>query len=132
VSARNGLKMPNGTVLPHGTQTVIPMEQIHYDESNYASAASYNAFRFCEEAAHDGTKPKSGVTLDESFVSFGYGKHACPGRFFALHEMKLMLTHLVAHYDVQPLKERPIQYNLMWLKLPSEKATIRVRRRARR
>lgn len=151
VSAPNGLKLPDGTLLPQGIQTVIPMDQIHYDESVYATASSYNAFRFCEPGAaqsflaakgandrsmdglHDNKtnqKPKSSVSLDDAFVSFGYGRHACPGRFFALYEMKLMLTHMIRHYHIQPLEKRPQQYSLMWLNLPSEKATIRVKRRA--
>ncbi|KAF2177794.1 ent-kaurene oxidase [Zopfia rhizophila CBS 207.26] len=74
-------------------------------------------------------KPKSSVTLDDSFLGFGFGKHACPGRFFALNEMKLFVAYLVQHYDIEHLKERPKPVNVMWYKFPSDKATIRVRRR---
>jgi cytochrome P450 len=32
---------------------------------------------------------------------FGHGKHACPGRFFAATELRLLLAHLVTHYDLR-------------------------------
>jgi cytochrome P450 len=159
IVAKAGVTLPNGTTLPQGTQTLIPMEPIHLDEAIYPRASVYNAFRFCEpgftSSIFDGpqapdskaTNPqnsdsptsksrpstgeeriKSTVTLDDAFVSFGIGKYACPGRFFALYEMKLMLAHIVTNYDINFLEERPVPLNLMWLKLPSAKVKISVRK----
>ncbi|KAF8145980.1 hypothetical protein K438DRAFT_1629082, partial [Mycena galopus ATCC 62051] len=34
-------------------------------------------------------------------LPFGTGKHACPGRFFAVTELKAMMAHLVMNYDVK-------------------------------
>jgi len=34
-------------------------------------------------------------------LAFGYGKHACPGRFFAANELKAMLCYVVMNYDVK-------------------------------
>lgn len=31
--------------------------------------------------------------------SFGYGTHACPGRFYASNQMKLLIAQLIVHYD---------------------------------
>lgn len=33
------------------------------------------------------------------FPAFGYGHHACPGRFFAAHEVKMVMCHLLLKYD---------------------------------
>lgn len=33
-------------------------------------------------------------------MGFGYGRHACPGRFFAANEIKLILARLLLDYDV--------------------------------
>lgn len=33
------------------------------------------------------------------FLAFGYGRQACPGRFFAAHEVKLVICHLLLKYD---------------------------------
>ncbi|KAI8142586.1 cytochrome P450 [Fennellomyces sp. T-0311] len=34
------------------------------------------------------------------FVTFGLGKHLCPGRFFAVHEIKMSLIVLLRRYDI--------------------------------
>lgn len=31
---------------------------------------------------------------------FGYGKHACPGRFFAGNELKLILVKMLEKYEI--------------------------------
>ena len=30
-----------------------------------------------------------------------HGKHACPGRFFAVNESKVLLVYTLTHYDVK-------------------------------
>ena len=30
---------------------------------------------------------------------FGYGKHSCPGRFFASNEIKVIVIHMLLKYD---------------------------------
>lgn len=74
-------------------------------------------------------KQLSVVTGGDTFLGFGYGKHSCPGRFFAAHEMKLLLAHVVQQYDIEFLPERPMQQTIMETKLPSSSACIRVRLR---
>lgn len=34
-------------------------------------------------------------------MSFGFGRHACPGRFFACNEIKLIVAQLLLEYDVK-------------------------------
>lgn len=132
------------------------MYSIHHDEANYSCASRFDAFRFSRpreeheaksQAANDNNanrtvqpsneteaipalkqKPQSTVNLGDGFLTFGYGRHACPGRFFASHEMKLMLAHIIQHYDVEYLAERPPQQAVMEVKMPSDSATNGVRR----
>lgn len=33
--------------------------------------------------------------------SFGFGKHACPGRFYAVRKTKLIFTKLITEYEIQ-------------------------------
>lgn len=33
------------------------------------------------------------------WILFGFGAHACPGRFFAANSIKIILCHLVMKYD---------------------------------
>jgi len=32
-------------------------------------------------------------------LSFGAGRHACPGRFFAAMELKVLLAYIICNYD---------------------------------
>jgi cytochrome P450 len=34
-------------------------------------------------------------------LTWGYGQHACPGRFFAANEIKLMLARILMDYDLR-------------------------------
>lgn len=39
------------------------------------------------------------VTTSPECNFFGHGHHACPGRFFASNELKLLLAHMIMYYD---------------------------------
>lgn len=131
--------------VPRGTVLAIPVEAIHYDSSIYPDAMSFQPFRFAQPDAaqnivdaFDSTpsgegekpKPKSSATVDEAFLGFGFGKHSCPGRFFALNEVKILVANMVLHYDIEPLKTRPKMTPIIWLNVPLfNNGTVRVRRR---
>jgi cytochrome P450 len=34
-------------------------------------------------------------------MGFGYGRHACPGRFFAANEIKLILARMILDFDMK-------------------------------
>jgi cytochrome P450 len=125
----------------------VPMEPVHYDENIYPQARSFNAFRFAdaknisnivdsfttkadlEKIPESERKAKSTATLDDAFLGFGFGRHACPGRFFALNEMKVFFAHMLLNYEVEYMKVRPKPLDTVWLKLPLHGGKIRVRRR---
>jgi cytochrome P450 len=106
------------------------------DSDFYENPGEYRPFRFVVPQNEDSQQQSSGgpskgkyaVTLDDSFLGFGCGKHACPGRFFAVHEMKLVVAHLLLNYEVEYLKDHPPLKNFMWLKLPLNNVQIRVRK----
>ena len=39
------------------------------------------------------------VSTSPDHLGFGHGQHACPGRFFASNEAKVILIHLLLGYD---------------------------------
>ncbi|KAI1275886.1 hypothetical protein F5Y07DRAFT_368272 [Xylaria sp. FL0933] len=69
--------------------------------------------------------------IDESFLHFGFGKHACPGRFFALDEVKIFVARGVLHYNIEHLAAGRHQLKpVMWLNAPIlGNSNVRVRRR---
>lgn len=48
------------------------------------------------------------VSVSTASLMFGYGRHACPGRFFAGNEIKLILVKLLQRFDIKSEeKDRP-------------------------
>ncbi len=74
-------------------------------------------------------KNLSMVTTSETYLPFSHGRHACPGRFFAANELKLLIAYLVLNYDIKPLAVRPDNFWLADTPLPPMRATIQVRRK---
>ncbi|KAI0405194.1 cytochrome P450 [Xylaria palmicola] len=71
------------------------------------------------------------TSIGDASQNFGLGKHACPGRFFAAQEIKLILSHLLLHYEIK-LRDgeaRPVPVVFMMTKSPSQTAEVLFRRR---
>ncbi|KAF8155335.1 cytochrome P450 [Mycena galopus ATCC 62051] len=98
-----GFTFSNGTHLPQGSFIAAATYGTHHDDAYYEHAEVFDGFRFARMRADtDGEGAKFGmVTPDATFLSFGLGKHACPGRFFAVTELKVMLAHIIQNYDVK-------------------------------
>ncbi|KAF7187091.1 Cytochrome P450 monooxygenase [Pseudocercospora fuligena] len=122
ITAPNGIELSDGLHIPHGTKIAVPNIGIHRDPANYETPDEYDAFRFSRSK-------ESVVITSESALHFGYGRHACPGRFFAAQEMKLMLAYIVMNYDVKIVGSGPRKRDLKALAIPDAEAKILVRRR---
>ncbi|KAJ3859187.1 cytochrome P450 [Lentinula novae-zelandiae] len=102
VSAK-GFTFSNGVTLPEGTCVSVANYAIHHDPMIYKDAHLFEGFRFSDlrtnlkgqELHHQM------VHTTPQYVTFGHGKHSCPGIFFATNELKLALAHIVLNYDVK-------------------------------
>ena len=81
-------------------------------------------------------KKLQSVTTSPYQLNFGHGPHACPGRFFAVYQIKVILAHLLRYYDMRlpsvdgkpPTRPK----NMITQKMgnnPSNTATVEVRKR---
>ena len=159
VVAKDGVTMQNGLHLPHGSILGTSAYSVQMDPAIYEHAEDYDAFRFSRpreafanrqvssdedaqaqksptgEAAREDLsellkhKNLSMVTTGDTFLSFGHGRHACPGRFFAANELKLLLAYMALNYDIKPIAVRPPQKWMGDTVLPPMKATISIKRR---
>ncbi|CCM05809.1 uncharacterized protein FIBRA_08043 [Fibroporia radiculosa] len=92
----------DGTIIPAGTRLAAPARAIHRDDELYPNALTFDPWRFSnmrdktEQGAHN-----FAVNTSAEFMIFGHGKHACPGRFFVVNEMKAMLAYIAVNYDVK-------------------------------
>jgi len=127
--------LSDGTSLPAGTVLGISSDSVHRDPRIYEDPQTFDGFRFIkmkERAALEGHPDKKFdmVTTNADFVAFGQGRHACPGRYFASAEIKLIFAHIITTYDVKLVDDtRPLDLSMMNGILPNPASKVRFRRR---
>jgi cytochrome P450 len=132
-----------GWHVPYGQYFILNLNGVQHDNELFPNADTFDAFRYSkqreeyearsqdEKDSDEGLRlKKTGmVTTGDTHLPFGHGRHACPGRFFVAHELKMALAYLLLNYDVKRLPERP---KIRWIGpqfLPPMDACIEVRRR---
>ncbi|KIL60300.1 hypothetical protein M378DRAFT_168328 [Amanita muscaria Koide BX008] len=92
----------NGITIPAGSTVAVPYNAVHTDPDNYPDPGTFDGFRFEKMREKDSGDAKHQLTsLGIDYVLFGYGRHACPGRFFVVNEVKVMLAHVLLNYDIK-------------------------------
>ena len=91
--------LSNGTVLPTGSCIEIADDQ-HSDAAVYPSPEVFDPHRYLQMRGRPGHENSHQfVALSTENMLFGHGQHACPGRFFASNEMKILLCFLLVRYE---------------------------------
>jgi len=94
----------NGVTIPAGIEVSAPSSGIHMDEEIYLNPEQFDGFRFSKLSGLDGdiaeTKYQALTTSPEHLV-FGFGRHACPGRYFAVNQLKALVAHIIVTYDIK-------------------------------
>lgn len=94
--------LSNGQTIPAGATIEIPSHAIYQDPQNYPDSETFDGFRFYKLRQQGGAinhARNQFVTTNEQNLGFGYGRHACPGRFFAANEIKMIIARLIMDYD---------------------------------
>lgn len=143
------ISLSDGTYLPAGTKLLVPQAGISRDGAFYQSPDTFDPMRFYnlrqKQQQHqqkmDNTGSGSGdedsarhhqfTSIVDTNINFGGGKHACPGRFFACTEIKLLLAYFLRGYDMRlkPGEGRPKPFCLMMSKIPNPDGEVEFRRR---
>ncbi|KAK7063836.1 Ent-kaurene oxidase [Favolaschia claudopus] len=94
--------LADGTVIPAGHTIAFPLKHIHNnDPTVYPNPEKFEYFRFSKLREEDESNGKHQfTTVGKDLTLFGLGRHACPGRFFASMELKVLLSNLLLHYEV--------------------------------
>lgn len=114
------LTLSGETFIPKGTHLSVLTFVIHHDSAVYENPGIFDDFRFSQ--FHDNGNENARhrmVTVIREYFPFGYGKRAWygrthlgvatltypstngPGRFLACNELKTMLVHNLASYEVK-------------------------------
>lgn len=105
--SKNAVTLSDGTYIPKGTKLEFPTFAIHRDESNYYRATEFDPWRFLKLSKDGASGKHNYVSTNNEFLGWGVGRTACPGRFLADVEIKLILAHLLLHYDMKNPKGQP-------------------------
>ena len=123
-----GVTTPEGLYLPQGCRVATFAPDLFDEGMGYDPRRAYKEALADAEEGGQG-KQRMAVDVSQQSLAFGRGKHACPGRFFAVQNIKLMLGWLVMHYDFEPLVE-PFKFRVVGeTELVPAKARFAVRRR---
>jgi cytochrome P450 len=120
----------NGVTVPADTVVAAPATAIHTDGENYPNPDEFDGFRFANLRECDGVTGQQITSTSVDYLIFGYGRHACPGRFFAANEVKALLAHIIVTYDIKLEEGRraPRTIIIGSVRMP-EKANVMFRKR---
>ncbi|KAF8994954.1 cytochrome P450 [Cyathus striatus] len=126
-----GFTFSNGLFVPPGATIGAVAYEMHRDEKIYPGSKDFDAFRFLKLSGEDKNDQKYQMSsISSDYIAFGYGRHACPGRFFAVNELKAMAAYLILNYDVKlPTSQRPANWWFEQNLIPNQKATVMFRKR---
>lgn len=97
--ARESVHLSDGTVIPKGARTIVAHDRMQ-DPAVYSRPDEWIGDRFYQMRQKAGGESKGQfVTTSSDHTGFGHGLHACPGRFFAANESKVVLCFLLMNYN---------------------------------
>lgn len=136
VSPGQGLDLDNGIHIPPGVRIGVPQQAIHRDPSFYHNPLQFDPFRFSRQfegpqsSHHQDTEQDLSVLANDTFLGWGYGKKACPARWYATTVMKQILAYILINYDIEMVGKRKQRSALLNMVLPETGSYLRARRRA--
>ncbi|KAF2712037.1 cytochrome P450 monooxygenase-like protein [Pleomassaria siparia CBS 279.74] len=99
-----GITLSNGQFIPPGVIIEVPSHAAYQDAANFPNPEEFDGFRFAKIRKTGSAVDKARnqfVSTNEQNLFFGYGAHACPGRFFAANEIKMILARIILEYDIK-------------------------------
>ncbi|KAF9911881.1 hypothetical protein EC991_001785 [Linnemannia zychae] len=90
--ARQNATLSNGMVITKGSTIIVNMKSAHQSPSQGEEVDKFRPWRFVG-------KSKAATKAGTDFLPFGMGKHACPGRFLAIQQLKTVGVLFVSRYS---------------------------------
>ncbi|KAL2842975.1 cytochrome P450 [Aspergillus pseudodeflectus] len=97
--ASREITLSDGTTIPKGS-TVFIANVAMRDPEIYPDPDAFIPDRFTTRR-EKGDSSAYLVAASPEHIGFGLGRHACPGRFFAANEVKIVLSHMLLKYDIK-------------------------------
>ncbi|EAL88824.1 hypothetical protein KXW98_006768 [Aspergillus fumigatus] len=109
VTDPNGLRLKTGHVIPPGYLVMVRAQPINQSPTLYPNPERFDAFRFARLRQQGGANENrwQHTSTGADNINFGHGIWACPGRFFASAEIKVVVAYVIRHYDLRLIEGRP-------------------------
>jgi len=89
------IESKQGTI-PKDNIILISRHLMHYDETLWKDPNVYDPSRFLETSIKNW-----------AWIPYGGGRHICPGRFYAVFVIKMLVAEIVSKYDIHVAKRPP-------------------------
>lgn len=126
------LTLSSGITIPAGTHLSVAVSQVLFDPAVIPNPEIFDGFRYYRKRLDPaGSHRYQYSSTDNEHLNFGHGKYACPGRFFASLQLKLLLSHLLLNYDFEFPKGqgRPKNFTIDEFIFPDPRGRIMLRER---
>ncbi|KAL1613882.1 hypothetical protein SLS56_012226 [Neofusicoccum ribis] len=124
--------LSDGTILPKGASIAVPTLSM-VDGNLYPSPERFDGYRFVRLRQQPGNEGRCQyVATSSEHLGFGYGKHACPGRFFAANELKIVLSHLLMKFDWKFVDGEKRPEDIQWSDMIAPNPAARIMYKARK
>ncbi|KAH7357234.1 cytochrome P450 [Rhexocercosporidium sp. MPI-PUGE-AT-0058] len=123
----------DGTTLPVGPLIFAPGNAISTDNAIFPNGDTFDGLHFYKlrEASSEAKNKHQLTSISNTQLHFGAGRHACPGRWYASAEIKLIIVSLLSKYDIK-LRDgetRPESIKFQHRNVPDPKAQVLFRKR---
>ncbi|KAK4246332.1 cytochrome P450 [Corynascus novoguineensis] len=106
--ATDNVQFSDGTFIPKGHSIAVTARN-QWDSKIYDNPDQWDGRRFLRMRETPGQEHQAQlVSTSAEYLAFGHGQHACPGRFFASNEAKVILIHLLLRYDWRLPEDAPV------------------------
>ncbi|KAI0200207.1 cytochrome P450 [Astrocystis sublimbata] len=135
--ATRPFSLSDGTKLAVGDWACTPVRAMMQSSEHYPQPLEFNGFRFASRddiAAASGAvsdfksiqpKPSKLVDVNESWHVWGTGRMACPGRYYAVAVMKVIIGQIIMNYDCELVNpEAPRWFTWRSSMLPKKDTTV--------
>ncbi|KAJ3544215.1 hypothetical protein NM208_g3174 [Fusarium decemcellulare] len=92
--------LSNGFRIPKGAKLEVATGAIGMDSDVYDNPQAFDGLRFWKmRQLKDKAVKHQFTSISISDLDWGYGRHACPGRYMADITIKLLLIEILLHYE---------------------------------
>lgn len=96
------MTLSNGFGIPKGARIEVATGAISMDAELYENPKVFDGLRFwrLRQREDEGVKHQF-TSVGKRDLDWGYGRHACPGRYMADITIKLLMIELLLHFEIK-------------------------------